>query len=98
MVNLSAKAFKAPDKNKSLHFQGALETDAVSVSIVKQNIDTRYRQRNNVEAKPDQSGVMEGSNSKVTKDKVKRTNNITSKKNQSPIVKWKKMNSLILRT
>lgn len=97
MINLSTKAFKAPSKNKLLHFQGALKTDAVSVSILKQNIDTRYRQKSNVETKPDQSSVMKGSISKVTKDKGKRINNIMSK-NQNSIVKWKKMDSPLLRT
>jgi hypothetical protein len=41
VVDLNKKAFKHQGFQKSLRFQGTLETDGVGVSIIKQNTDTR---------------------------------------------------------
>jgi hypothetical protein len=40
VVDLNKKAFKHQGFQKSLRFQGTLETDGVGVSIIKQNTDT----------------------------------------------------------
>jgi hypothetical protein len=43
VVDLKKKAFKDQGLNKSLRFQGTIETDGVGVSIIKQNTDTSRR-------------------------------------------------------
>ncbi|KAG0846692.1 hypothetical protein G6F17_013212 [Rhizopus arrhizus] len=54
VVDLNKKAFKHQGFQKSLRFQGTLETDGVGVSIIKQNIDTsRKSPKPNTEKKVD---------------------------------------------
>ncbi|KAG1426211.1 hypothetical protein G6F58_001594 [Rhizopus delemar] len=54
VVDLNKKAFKHQGFQKSLRFQGTLETDGVGVSIIKQNIDTsRKLPKPNTEKKLD---------------------------------------------
>ncbi|EIE85196.1 hypothetical protein RO3G_09906 [Rhizopus delemar RA 99-880] len=53
-VDLNKKAFKNQGFQKSLRFQGTLETDGVGVSIIKQNTDTsRKSPKPNTEKKVD---------------------------------------------
>ncbi|ORE08060.1 hypothetical protein BCV72DRAFT_334737 [Rhizopus microsporus var. microsporus] len=70
MVNLSARAFKAQGNNKSLRFQGTIETDGVGVSILKQNVDIGCRQKNKGEEKSASSTTANRSmsNKKMEKD------------------------------
>ncbi|KAG1085802.1 hypothetical protein G6F42_021245 [Rhizopus arrhizus] len=54
VVDLNKKAFKHQGFQKSLRFQGTLETDGVGVSIIKQNTDTsRKSPKPNTEKKVD---------------------------------------------
>ncbi|KAG0821505.1 hypothetical protein G6F26_011539 [Rhizopus arrhizus] len=54
VVDLNKKAFKHQGFQKSLRFQGTLETDGVGVSIIKQNTDTsRNSLKPNIEKKMD---------------------------------------------
>ncbi|KAG1034421.1 hypothetical protein G6F43_013414 [Rhizopus delemar] len=54
VVDLNKKAFKHQGFQKNLRFQGTLETDGVSVSIIKQNTDTsRKSPKTNTEKKVD---------------------------------------------
>ncbi|KAG1505783.1 hypothetical protein G6F52_012054 [Rhizopus delemar] len=54
VVDLNKKAFKHQRFQKSLQFQGTLETDRVGVSIIKQNTDTSRKPPNpNIEKKVD---------------------------------------------
>ncbi|KAG1638458.1 hypothetical protein G6F44_008811 [Rhizopus delemar] len=54
VVDLNKKAFKHQGFQKSLRFQGTLETDGVSVSIIKQNTNTsRKSSKPNTEKKVD---------------------------------------------
>ncbi|KAG1139201.1 hypothetical protein G6F37_011160 [Rhizopus arrhizus] len=54
VVDLNKKAFKHQGFQKSLRFQGTLETDGVSVSIIKQNTDTSKKSpKPNAEKKVD---------------------------------------------
>ncbi|KAG1162954.1 hypothetical protein G6F37_001678 [Rhizopus arrhizus] len=63
VVDLNKKAFKHQGFQKSLRFQGTLETDGVDVSIIKQITDTsRKSPKPNIEKKVDgnQTGNIEG--------------------------------------
>ncbi|KAG1136130.1 hypothetical protein G6F37_012177 [Rhizopus arrhizus] len=54
VVDLNKKAFKHQGFQKSLRFQGTLETDGVGVSIIKQNTNTsRKSSKTNTEKKVD---------------------------------------------
>jgi hypothetical protein len=54
VVDLNKRAFKHQGFQKSLRFQGTLETDGVGVSIIKQNTDTsRNSLKPNIEKKVD---------------------------------------------
>ncbi|KAG1505912.1 hypothetical protein G6F53_010071 [Rhizopus delemar] len=54
IVDLNKKAFKHQGIQKTLQFQGTLETDGVGVSIIKQNTDTsRKSSKPNTEKKVD---------------------------------------------
>jgi hypothetical protein len=52
-VDLNKKAFKHQGFQKSLRFQGTLETDGVDVSIIKQNTDTSRKPKPNTEKEVD---------------------------------------------
>ncbi|KAG1137121.1 hypothetical protein G6F37_011468 [Rhizopus arrhizus] len=57
-VDLNKKAFKYQGFQKSLLFQGTLETDGVGVSIIKQNTDTsRKSPKPNTEKKVDSNQI-----------------------------------------
>ncbi|KAG0759495.1 hypothetical protein G6F22_019365 [Rhizopus arrhizus] len=54
VVDLNKNVFKHQEFQKSLRFQGILETDGVGVSIIKQSIDTsRKSPKSNTEKKVD---------------------------------------------
>ena len=63
VVNLNRKVFKHQEFQKSLLFQGTLETNGVDISIIKQNTDTsRKSSKPNTEKKVagDQTEHIEG--------------------------------------
>ncbi|GAA5817186.1 hypothetical protein MFLAVUS_010728 [Mucor flavus] len=63
VVNLRNKAFKNQGFDKSVRFQGTLETDGVGISVIKQNMDTNRKiskAKNTTQITVDQTKYIEG--------------------------------------
>ncbi|GAA5807290.1 hypothetical protein MFLAVUS_000647 [Mucor flavus] len=63
VVNLRNRAFKNQGFDKSVRFQGTLETDGVGISVIKQNMDTNRKTskaKNRTQITVDQTEYIEG--------------------------------------
>ncbi|KAI7876664.1 uncharacterized protein EV154DRAFT_429682, partial [Mucor mucedo] len=72
IVNLQNKVFKKQGFDKSIRFQGTLETDGVGISVIKQNMDTNRKTskaKNTTKVTVDQTEYIK----KVSQSDLRRT-------------------------
>ncbi|KAI7895473.1 uncharacterized protein EV154DRAFT_573288 [Mucor mucedo] len=72
VVNLQNKVFKNQGFDKSIRFQGTIETDGVGISVIKQNMDTNRKTskaKNTTKVTVDQTEYIE----KVSQSDLRRT-------------------------
>ncbi|KAG2192045.1 hypothetical protein INT47_006692 [Mucor saturninus] len=72
VVNLQSKVFKNQGFDKSIRFQGTIETDGVGISVIKQNMDTNRKKskaKNTTKVTVDQTEYIE----KVSQSDLRRT-------------------------